>query len=97
MTDDHRIKGAIYDAEVQMKNSAVAFRPIRKTAEAVIIKGGFPPIGADDEKLEEEVVPLAQILSATDPLQPLREAIYRIEDKVCPPGIPHARVYRVDP
>ncbi|GEM_PF-3408282 len=97
MTDDHRIKGAIYDAEIQMKNSAVAFRPVRRTAEAVIIEGGFPSFGADDEKLAEEVVPVAKILNATDPVQPLREAIYRIEDKVCPPGLASARVYRVDP
>lgn len=97
MTDDQLIQGAIYDAEIQMKDSAVAFRPVRRTAEAVIIEGGFPPPGTGEEKLAEEAVPLAQILSATDPVQPLREAIYRIEDKVCPPGIPHARVYHVDP
>jgi len=97
MTDDQIVEAAIYEAGILMKNSAVAFRPARQTADAVIIKGGFPPIGADDEKLQEEVVPLAQILSATDSVQPLREAIYRIEDTVCPPGIPHARVYHVDP
>ncbi|WP_341021487.1 hypothetical protein [Brevundimonas diminuta] len=44
MTDDQIVEAAIYEAGILMKNSAVAFRPARQTAEAVIIKGGFTPM-----------------------------------------------------
>lgn len=96
MTEDieTRVDRRILEAQETADKSPPTYLPFERTADGVRITGRFPQGAGAEDKVAAEFVALADIADAR--VNPLVEAIYRIEDKVVPLGIPLARTYTID-
>lgn len=90
-----KIQNLILDAQTVADRGAPTYLPFERTNDGVRIVGSFPKTGEAEEKVAAEFVPISALADAADNENPLIEAIYRIEDKVVPPGIPMSRTYTI--